>query len=274
MSVHTTSGAVRRRLALWSLVPVLALTAACGGDDQATDADSSSSESSSDASSESSTTSSDQPYDAETIIPAMQAALGDQTSAQMRMEMTGQVEMSMAGQMEMTDDFADGKMQLTIDMQGQTLEMRQVDGLIYISGPPMTPAGKWVEIDPKDAQNPMAQQFAGLSRSGDLNTTFDAFRAGLEKVDYVGQEEIDGDTTDHYVFTVDAAKAAKAQGQPMPPGAPQELTYEVWLTGDDLMRRVSFELGPVTAVIDATEWGEPVEVEKPAQSDIVQGPQF
>ena len=34
MSVHTTSRALRRRLALGSLLPVLALTAACGGDDE------------------------------------------------------------------------------------------------------------------------------------------------------------------------------------------------------------------------------------------------
>lgn len=268
MSVQTTSGALRRRLALWSLLPVLALTAACGGDDPASDAGSSSEESTSESAS------SDQPYDTETIIPAMQAALGDQTSAQMRMQMTGQVEMSVDGQMEMTDDFAEGKMQLTVDMQGQTLEMRQVDGLFYVSGPPVTPAGKWLEVDPQDSQNPMAQQLTDLSRSGDLNTTFDAFREGLEKVEYVGEEEIDGDTTDHYVFTVDAAKAAEAQGQMMPPGAPEQLTYDVWLTDDDLMRRVSFELGPVKAVIDATEWGEPVDVEAPPASDIVQGPQM
>ncbi len=268
MSVHTTAGALRRRLALWSLLPVVALTAACGGDDQAADPEGSSADSSE------SSESSNQPYDAETIIPAMQAALGDQTSTRMRMQMTGQVEMTIAGQMAMTENFEDGEMQLTVAMQGQTLEMRQVDGLIYVSGQPMTQPGKWLEIDPQDAQNPMAQQFAGLSQSGDLNTTFDAFKAGLEKVDYVGEEEIDGDTTDHYVFTVDSAKAAEAQGQPMPPGAPQQLTYDVWLTDDDLMRRVSFELGPVKAVIDATEWGEPVEVTKPAPSDIVEGPQF
>ena len=38
MSVHTTSRALRRRLALGSLLPLLALTAACGGGDDATDA--------------------------------------------------------------------------------------------------------------------------------------------------------------------------------------------------------------------------------------------
>ena len=269
MSVRTTSHVVRRHLALWSLLPVLALTAACGGGD---DTEPTSSSGSSESSSESESASSDAPYDAETIIPAMQAALGDQTSARIQMGLEGQVQMSMDGRMAMTEQFEDGELEMTLEVQGQRLEMRMVDGLLYVSGPPATPAGKWVEIDPTDTSNPMAQQFAGLTKSGDLNTTFDAFKAGLRDVEYVGAEEIDGESVDHYVFKVDAAKAAEAQGQPMPPGAPQEISYDVWLTEEDLMRRVTFALGPVKAVIDATEWGEPVEVEKPAPSDIVRGP--
>ena len=265
MSVHTTSRVLRRRLALGSLLPVLALTAACGGGDEATDASSSSE------SSESAETS-DQPYDADTIIPAMQEALGDETSARIQMELTGQAELSIDGSMAMTDEFEDGEMELTLEIQDQQLELRLVDGLIYVSGPPATPQGKWVEIDPQDTSNPLAQQFAGLTKSGDLNTTFDAFKAGLREVEYVGEEEIEGDTVHHYVFTVDAAKAAEAQGQPMPPGGPETIDYDVWLTEDDLMRRISFALGPMEAVVDATEWGEPVDVEKPAADEIVQPP--
>jgi hypothetical protein len=265
MSVHTTSRVLRRRLALGSLLPVLALTAACGGGDEATDASSSSE------SSESAETS-DQPYDADTIIPAMQEALGDETSARIQMELTGQAELSIDGSMAMTDEFEDGEMELTVDVQGQALEMRQVDGLIYVSGPPATPEGKWLEVDPSDPKDPVAPQFAGLAKSGDLTTTFDAFREGLTDVEYVGEEEIDGEATDHYVFTVDAAAAAKAQDQPMAPGMPEELSYDVWLTQDDLMRRVKFELGPVAATVDATEWGEPVDVEAPPAGDIVTPP--
>ena len=188
------------------------------------------------------------------------------------MELTGQAEMSIDGRMAMTEEFEEGEMELSVDVQGQSLDMRQVDGLFYISGPPATPEGKWLAVDPSDPNDPVAQQFAGLAKTGDLNTTFDAFREGIQDVEYVGEEEIDGEATDHYVFTVDAAKAAKAQGQPMTPGMPEELTYDVWLTEDDLMRPVSFELGPVAATVDATEWGEPVEVEAPPESDIVEPP--
>lgn len=272
MSVRTTPRVVRRRLALWSLLPVVALTAACGGGEDGGDPASSSESSASSESTESESPSGDQPYDAESIIPAMQSALGDATSARVQMDLTGQLQMSMDGRMAMTEKFEDGEMELAVEVQGQRIELRQVDGLIYLSGPPATPQGKWLEIDPEDAQNPMAQQFGDLARSANLTTTFDAFEAGVRDVEYVGEEEIDGEAVDHYLFTVDGAKAAEAQGQPLPPGAPDELTYDVWLTQDDLMRRVSFELGPAEAVINATEWGEPVEVEKPAPGDLVQNP--
>jgi hypothetical protein len=269
MTVRTTAHTVRRRLALLSLLPVLALSAACGGGDQASGSGSSDS-SESPTASESAEASGDHPYDRDTILPAMKAALGDASSARVQMTLAGQLEMSMDGRMAMTDQPEDAELELTLELQGQRLELRQVDGLIYLSGPPATPQGKWVEVDPQDEQNPMAQQFGELARSSDLNTTFDAFEAGLRDVEYVGEEEIDGDPVHHYLFTVDAAAAAEAQGQSMPPNAPEELTYDVWLTDDDLMRRVAFALGPVKARIDATEWGEPVEVEKPPAGDIVQ----
>jgi hypothetical protein len=259
MTVRTSRSGVRRSLALAALTPILGLTACSGGDDQAQDSSSASS-------------SSDGHYTEDTVIPAMQEALGDETSARVQVHLTGQAELSVDGHMAMTDSFEDGEMELTVEAQGQSLDLRMVDGLIYVSGPPATPAGKWVSFDTQDPKDPLAQQFAQLAKSGDLTSTFDAFKAGLEKVEYVGQDEIDGDTTGHYVFTVDSAEAAKAQDQPAIPGAPEQLTYDVWLTQDDLMRRVSFDIASVNAVVDATEWGEPVDVEAPAKSDIVERP--
>ena len=189
------------------------------------------------------------------------------------MELTGQAELSIDGHMAMTDEFEDGEMELTVDVQGQSLEMRLVDGLIYVSGPPATPAGKWLEVDPSDPKDPVAQQFAGLAKTGDLTTTFDAFREGLtdgRRSSARRRSTARPPTTTSSPST--PPRPPKAQGQPMTPGMPEELSYDVWLTQDDLMRRVTFELGPVAATVDATEWGEPVEVEAPPASDIVTQP--
>lgn len=270
MTMPTTRRAVvRRRLAVVAIAPLLALTAACGGDSGSGSAESGSGEDSSASSEESAEP---EIHDKETLLPALRAAFEDEASSRVQMRMTGGMEMSMDGRMEMTEDAQDSEMEMSMDVQGQQIDMRMVDGLIYISGAPMTQEGKWIEIDPSNAQDPMAQQFSSLAETGDLNSTFDAFEAGLQDVEHVGSEDIDGEPVEHYVLTVDAAAASEAQGQQMQPGMPEQLEYDLYLTEDDLMRRVEFDLGGVAAVIDATEWGEEVDVEAPAKSDIVQMP--
>ncbi|HYH34807.1 MAG TPA: hypothetical protein VD814_06620 [Nocardioides sp.] len=277
MNTRTAPSSVRRRVAAWALLPLLSLAAACGGEEPAEDASSSTSPAESSESSESTDASGGESaaggtHDVDSILPAMRAALEEAPSARVKMELTGTAEMTMEGRMAMTDRFEDGEMELTLAIQGQRLDLRLVDGLVYLSGPPLTPPGKWVSADPKDPQDPVGQQFGSLVTSGDLRSTFDAFEAGLREVESVGNEQIDGESVEHYVFTVDSAAAAEAQGQPVQPGMPEQVDYDVWLTEEDLMRRVTFDLGGVGAVLDATEWGEPVDIEAPAPADVVKRP--
>lgn len=270
MTMPTTRRAVvRRRLAVVAVAPLLALTAACGGDSGSGTAESGSGEDSSASSEESAEP---EIHDKETLLPALRAAFEDEASSRVQVTMTGGAEISIDGRSVVSEDSADSEMEMSMEVQGQQIDMRMVDGLIYISGAPMTEQGKWFEIDPSDAKDPMAEQFAGLAEAGDLNSTFDAFEAGLRDVKHVGAEEIDGEPVEHYVLTIDAAAAGEVQGVPMQPGMPEQLEYDLYLTEDDLMRRVEFDLGGVAAVIDATEWGEEVDVEAPAKSDIVQMP--
>lgn len=262
--------AARRRIAAAATAPLLVLGAtACGGSDTAEDpaADPSTSE---EAEAEDG-----QVYDETTILPAMRTAFEDEASTRVQMRMEGAASLSLDGRMKLSDDPSDSEMELTMTGMGsQEFDMRMVDRMIYVSGAPFTPKGKWFAIDPSDSQNPMAQQFSGVIEGSDLNTTFDAFEAGLRDVEHIGPEEIDGEPVQHYRFSVDAAAAMKAQGKQVPSVMPQGLAYDVYLTEDDLMRRVGFEMSGVNAVIDATEWGEDVDVEAPAQEDIVSTPAF
>ena len=268
--------ALRRTYATAAITALLLSLTACGGDGEEPAADSgdtpTTAESSPEGAESSSASEAGETHDVDSILRAMRAAMGDATSARIQMNMTGAAEMSLDGRMAMTEKFEEGEMELRVEFQGQRLDLRLVDGLIYVSGPPLSPPGKWVSADPQDPRDPLGGQFGSLAQSGNLDSTFDAFDAGLREVEHVGEEQIDGETVDHYIFTVDAKAAAKAQGQQWQPGMPEEVTYDVWLTADDLMRRVSFELGPVKAVVDATEWGEPVDVQAPAPGDIVEAP--
>ncbi len=79
---------------------------------------------------------------------------------------------------------------------------------------------------------------------------------------------------------MDAKKAAKAQGQPYQQGMPETITYDMWIDGSDLMRRIEFDLGALGGeaagadgmVMTMSDWGKPVSVKAPPANAIVEMP--
>ena len=157
-------------------------------------------------------------------------------------------------------------------MSSGGVEMRMVDGVIYMAMPPMTPKGKFLKIDPNDNSNPMAGQFSGLGDQMDPLRSFDAFDTGLKKVDYLGVESVDGEDMGHYVLTVDTAAGMKALGQQVPQGLPKTMTYDVWLDQDDLLRRMQMQLAGISMDMRMSDWGKKVTVTAPPAGALVQVP--
>lgn len=210
-------------------------------------------------------------YDAEELLAAMKAAVGDNESAHLVMEMGGGGQsMNAEGDVSYAGDTT--SMQLTMqspEMGPGVIEMRMVDGVMYMSMPPMTPEGKFLEFDLNDPNSPMGS-LGGVTQ-GDPLETFKAFDEGLREVKYLGPEEVDGEEMDHYVLTVDGKAAAKAQGAPAG-SVPDEITYDLWLDDDDLMRRIQYTMAGGGVTISMSDWGKPVTVKAPAKSDIMQMP--
>jgi LppX_LprAFG lipoprotein len=265
-------------------VLLLSMTA-CGGDEPAaeesSDATSSSvtsAEPSEEAESESADPAEEEVsggYDAAELLDNMKAAIADNESAHVTMEMTGGQQMSGEGDVSYAGDETAMQMNMQIPQMGSgTMEMRLIDGVIYMAIPPMTPEGKFFEIDTNDPNSPLGN-LGGVTQ-GDPLATFDAFDAGLEDARYVGEEDVDGEQLDHYVLTVDAKKAAEAQGQPARPGMPDTITYDMWIDDEDLMRRIEFDLGEAAGgggrVMTMSDWGAPVTVEAPPRRAILQMP--
>lgn len=263
---------------------VLVLSLAACGDDATPSADESPDSGSSSVTSAEpeETESAEQPaeasggYEADELLDKMKAAIAENESAHVAMEMTGGQAMSGEGDVSYSGD--DTAMQMTMQipqMGAGTMEMRMVDGVIYMAMPPMTPKGKFIKIDTNDPNSPFGDM--GGVTQGDPLATFDAFDAGLKDATFVGTEDVDGEQLDHYVLTVDAKKAAEAQGQPVEPGMPDTITYDMWIDGDDLMRRIEFDLGEVSGggggmVMTMSDWGKPVTVEVPPAGAIMQMP--
>lgn len=264
----------RRWVAAAAVTGVLAGLSGCGGgsetvDEAVPEADAASSQS---VESESPETESAAPeeqpggYDAQELIDAMKAAVAEKQSAHLTMAGSGQ---GMSGEGDVSYAGDDTAMQMRMELPTGKALVRLVDGVMYMAMPPMTPEGKFLKIDTNDPNSPFGD--LGGVLQGDPLATFDAFDAGLEKVVYVGAEDVDGEEMDHYVLTVDAKKAAQAQGTKVPSGT-GTVTYDLWIDDQDLMRRLQFGSGQTGMTLTMSDWGKPVTVKAPPASAIMELP--
>lgn len=198
-------------------------------------------------------------YDQETLMPALEVALPADATVRMAMEMSG------AGQDVVIDAViaytpTGAEMDMTMLSNGEGFALIVVDDRVFVSD--STSGGTYKELDSSD---PAADQLRSQAASMDVASSFAAWRAGLESVEGVGEDEIDGEPVCHYSLTVNTAAAAEAKGDPLTAGMPETVTYELYLTEDDLMRRVRFDLGGIKAEMNATKWNEPVDIQAPSR---------
>jgi len=214
-------------------------------------------------------------YDADQLLAAMKDAVAENETTHVTMEIgqPGQAGQSMSGEGDISYAGDSTAMQMMLKvpgMGGGTIEMRLVGQFMYMAIPPMTPPGKFVKLDTNDPNSPMGD-LGGIT-DGDPLATFDAFEAGLEKAEYVGEEDVSGEDMDHYVLTVDAKKAAEAQGSPMVQGMPEMLTYDLWIDDEDLIRRMKFDQAGADMTMTMDDWGQPVSVKAPPAAAIMPMP--
>lgn len=223
-------------------------------------------------------------WDEETLVPAMKTALEKQESVHLTVRADDGSGAPFEGEADVA--LRDERPELVATMDKTPLggpgEVRVVDGVAYVSMPPMTPEGKFVEIRLDDRSSPFGGM-RGMHRF-DPEDAFAAFDAGLRRVEFVGEEEMQGARLGHYQLTVDPRAAAEESGMPGTaemPGAehggshmgrvPRTVTFDVWLDRDALVHRVELDKrGQASVVVSLTEWGEPVTVEAPPRGDIVQ----
>ncbi len=213
-------------------------------------------------------------WDRSTLVPAMKAALDGQRTAHVSVT-TGVTGMEMQGEADIV--FRGARQDMVMTMDGAAFgvasaEIRMVDRVMYLSMPPLTPQGKFVEVRPGDKSSPFAAM-VGQMQAVDPRDTFKALAAGLRRVKFVAEESVHGEDLEHYRLTVDFRAAAKALGMPRTSGVPRTIAYDLWLDDKALMRRVEFELmQQASLVMETSDWGEPVTVKAPPRKDIVQAP--
>lgn len=206
-------------------------------------------------------------------------------------------EMSMAGQQfsgsgEGSYAGEDAAMSMTMDMNGQTMEIRLVDQAMYMKlpqGAAMTANGKpWVKIS-ADGDDPMSKamgdSFDQMAKQNDPSKI-------LEQIEKAGtitgteQVELNGEPTTHYSIKLDMKKLAEkmpdsagAKAVERAGGKIDTLPMELWLNSDQLPVKIVMDMSKIAEVagkpaaggkmtMKYSDWGAPVNVEAPPADQV------
>ena len=218
--------------------------------------------SSSSASPSSTSTDTGKPFDADEFTSRLETAVDANPSVRIEVAVgpEGQPSATASG----VQDLADDALEMQVSVGGQEMTYRLVDGQYYLKQEP-----KWVPVT-KDSTNPLIKQALSQTELLSMRRQLDAFIAGVEAAGDKGTEEVDGVSTTHYTATVDTDKALKELGLPKTAGSPESAIYDVWLDEDDLIRKMSFTQNGAQATMTASDWGEPVSITKPKDSELAQ----
>ncbi|MGN0063092.1 MAG: hypothetical protein ACI379_02525 [Nocardioides sp.] len=231
-----------RRLILGTLVPAVLVLGGCGVD-------------------EPQGASSDPgpcPHDVDTLVPAMKAAFGGLET--MRSEMVqgvGEETMEVSATAVFRADGSD--VHLTYAGMGEDWETVVVGDRVFLRPSADEPMKELPASS--SGYTRMADLAAGMA---DVEIQFLAFEAGLDEVEAVGEETVEGVPTCHYRLAVDTTRAGEAEGSDTE-GMPETLHYDMYLTEDDLPRHVTSEVAGTSTEMSVI-WNEPVEVTVPAGS--------
>lgn len=272
--MKTTRVRVRSIAAGTAAALLLSPLAACGSDqDNGGDAKSTSSETSASAEPSESASPTEADSDAaETGKKINKDNFAEVLTAAMRKQETAHMTMKMGAALDAEGDVrygADGnEMKMTMGMGQQKATMIFVDDTLYMQMPGMTQPGKWTKVTGDDPTlGSMVDQMNGMGPEASL----DVMKKGLKDVRYIGKE---GDLQ-HYKVTVDTSAAMDSLGgmaEGAQGNAPQEITYDMYVDQDNLMRKLVMNFMDQQMVMEVTQWGHDVDIQAPPAGDVVQMP--
>lgn len=264
---------VSRGIAVLSFtaVAVLGLTA-CSSDDKAdTGSSTSAQDTTSDKGSESKAESAD--FTPEDFASRLTVAATKAGSVSMTMdtEAPGQ-SMSAKGDVRFLKDTQEMRMVTQVPEAGE-VEMLLIDGMIYMNMADLT-QGKYIQIDPNDASNPLAATFAPMMSQLDPKSSISNLEGAIVSVEKNGEpEQVDGVDAQPYTVVVDGAKAAAAAGAgAAASAAPAEITYQYWVDADDLMRKIVIDQAGAKVEMTFSNWGEDFELTAPTADQLTEMP--
>jgi hypothetical protein len=275
---------VRRTASAAVLALALTSLAACGGDDESSDADDSGSGGTSafdrlgggeepsasgeptDEPTEESTEEA-QPTDGEEVEPSemveiFSEAFEEASTATFTMNLSGAAAYEAEGQADFSRTPTAMSMSINVG-EMQPIKMVLVDNTLYQQNPGTQ---KYTSTSLDDPSNPMSS----LGDQLDMRSQFDTMEQAITGATFVGEE----DGFDHYSVVLDSATLLEAQGAEtgsLPEGAlPPSFTYELFFDDDGYFRKMVADLGDLGGEMTASydNWGEPVDITAPPASEV------
>lgn len=206
------------------------------------------------------------------FVDRLTAAQRKAATSRVRMNIEAQGQKSVAnGQVRTGSTIKDSAVAMSIDATGAgvgVMEMRIVDGAFYLKFGDMT-QGKFVLMDPK-ADDPLADQLTNLMEQVNPTKQVKQFGEALKSFERTGSPKtIDGVAAQAYELVLDTSKLARVPGaSASDTKLPKTLTYTVFVGPDDLPRRISAKIVGLSFTANYTQWGKPVDIEKPTASQI------
>jgi hypothetical protein len=273
---HPVTGRLRA-LAAGVVVPLLAAgLVACGSEDDAASGDrAASSEGTtrptpSESGGETPETSLEgEPVDPAEFADQLAAGLADLTTATMTLSLEGPLNLEATGDLDYTRETPAIALRTTGGSLGGSTEVIMVDRVAYVKLPAQK--GKYLEVDLSDPDSPLAGTLGGLTDL-DPRAAIESFADSVQQVAKVGEEDLDGTATTHYVLTADTSGLAGQFGGG-DADLPESVTYDVWLDERDRPRQLEVDLGDRGSLhLEVADFGEPVDIAAPPAREVQRMP--
>lgn len=288
-----TRSTLRRSSAAAVAVLALASLAACGGDDGGDDdASSESSESTSadvtdaasdDASDDASDEGSDDASDSASpdvedpgapdlnegeevepseFIERYAAALDQATTARLVLSFGGENPVKGKGAADFTTTPPSMHLIMKDATIGQEQRMILVDGVMYLG----LEKKKYLAYDLNDPNSPLGTD---MINQLDPSSMSDVFEEGMTASRFIGEEEKQGESMDHYRVAVDAADFFSDT-----PAGASNVTFDIWFDDEGFLRVQEAGLGAGSGSVQLSyeDWGSPVDIKAPPESQVSQLP--
>lgn len=209
-----------------------------------------------------------QEVDAQELTDLVVGAFERATTARLEMQLTaGGQDIEASGEADYTTDPISMRLDLSGAGPAGDMTVVLVEDTMYIRLPAR--GEDFVRLDLDDPGNPLGGSF---STQLDPRAQARVIERGLVSATYVGQEEVRGESLDHYSALVDSA--AMLEGTDVDAGAagvlPDQVTYDLWFDAEGLYRQMSVDLGASAGevLIRFDDWGTDVDIEAPPADQV------